>query len=216
MKKVFKTILTICMLFMLVMPVSADEKMINFVSPDGKLIFETNYNENDYYLEINSDDSFIIYTVYDNDDNFKESWSFEKLEYLKTSTFGTRSISTYRHYNTKDIGAFSGKLNHEVVFELYSSGSFSQFNNLKYDIFYVEGWSYYSLGDHASSITPAVNGGWPTTKVQVDYSTVILAILNSNVNLEYSGKLISAGFSAGTNFTYSKLVTNSYTIQTMA
>ena len=29
MKKVFKTILTICMLFMLVMPVSADEKMIN-------------------------------------------------------------------------------------------------------------------------------------------------------------------------------------------
>ena len=47
MKKVFKTILTICMLFMLVMPVSADEKMINFVSPDGKLIFETNYNEND-------------------------------------------------------------------------------------------------------------------------------------------------------------------------
>ena len=74
MKKVFKTILTICMLFMLVMPVSADEKMINFVSPDGKLIFETNYNENDYYLEINSDDSFIIYTVYDNDDNFKESW----------------------------------------------------------------------------------------------------------------------------------------------
>ena len=204
MKKVFKTILTICMLFMLVMPVSADEKMINFVSPDGKLIFETNYNENDYYLEINSDDSF------------KESWSFEKLEYLKTSAFGTRSISTYRHYNTKDIGAFSGKLNHEVVFELYSSGSFSQFNNLKYDIFYVEGWSYYSLGDHASSITPAVNGGWPTTKVQVDYSTVVLAILNSNVNLEYSGKLISAGFSAGTNFTYSKLVTNSYTIQTMA
>lgn len=216
MKKVFKIILTICMLFMLVMPVSADEKMINFVSPDGKLIFETNYNENDYYLEINSDDSFIIYTVYDNDDNFKESWSFEKLEYLKTSAFGTRSISTYRHYNTKDIGAFSGKLNHEVVFELYSSGSFSQFNSLKYDIFYVEGWSYYSLGDHASSITPAVIGGWPTTKVQVDYSTVVLAILNSNVNLEYSGKLISAGFSAGTNFTYSKLVTNSYTIQTMA
>lgn len=216
MKKVFKIILTICMLFMLVMPVSADEKMINFVSPDGKLIFETNYNENDYYLEINSDDSFIIYTVYDNDDNFKESWSFEKLEYLKTSAFGTRSISTYRHYNTKDIGAFSGKLNHEVVFELYSGGSFSQFNSLKYDIFYVEGWSYYSLGDHASSITPAVNGGWPTTKVQVDYSTVVLAILNSNVNLEYSGKLISAGFSAGTNFTYSKLVTNSYTIQTMA
>ena len=216
MKKVFKIILTICMLFMLVMPVSADEKMINFVSPDGKLIFETNYNETDYYLGINSDDSFIIYTVYDNDDNFKESWSFEKLEYLKTSAFGTRSISTYRHYNTKDIGAFSGKLNHEVVFELYSSGSFSQFNSLKYDIFYVEGWSYYSLGDHASSITPAVNGGWPTTKVQVDYSTVVLAILNSNVNLEYSGKLISAGFSAGTNFTYSKLVTNSYTIQTMA
>ena len=97
MKKVFKTILTICMLFMLVMPVSADEKMINFVSPDGKLIFETNYNENDYYLEINSDDSFIIYTVYDNDDNFKESWSFEKLEYLKTSTFGINvNIIMYR------------------------------------------------------------------------------------------------------------------------
>lgn len=82
--------------------------------------------------------------------------------------------------------------------------------------FYVEGWSYYSLGDHASSITPAVNGGWPTTKVQVDYSAVIYAVLDASINASFASELLNAGFTAGTNFTYSKLATNSYTIQTMA
>ena len=207
MKKILTVLLCFC--FMLVpSSVLAETKEISFVSPDG-LLFETTYSMNEYYLETSNNDDSITYSVYDLSDNFVESWEFEKV-YLARN-YDPDASSLYRHINRKAIGAFSGVLVHEVMLWASRTGSFGQFDAYGDDIFGIENWSYFSVGDHAETFMPK-NNKWPTTKVDVGYTCVVMAKINASLQAQYEPGLVSAGFELSTDFTYSKFIRNSYCI----
>ena len=207
MKKILTVLLCFC--FRLVpSSVLAETKEISFVSPDG-LLFETTYSMNEYYLETSDNNDSITYSVYDLSDNFVESWEFEKSNLARNSELDTSSL--YRHINRKAIGALSGNLVHEVTLWASRTGSFGQFDSFGYDIFSIENWSYFSVGQNASTIKPD-NNKWPTTRVGVGYTCIVLAKINAALEAQCGSELINAGFTLSTDFTYSKSIQNSYYI----
>ncbi len=216
------SILTLLLIFNVVIPVGAkkveNDERIQFITPEHNLVIETEYNVNDFTLEKKNLDGSTIFSVIDSSGFEVESWSFgPEASTYNYATPMSRSTVTYRHLHKKNVGALSGKFVHDVALELYQYNSFAQFNKLLYDINFVEGWSYFSVGTFGRSITPTGPGGneWPAVGVAVSYSVIVTATLNVDINAQFQNTLLAAGFSLGSSYHYSKRMTGSYIIKSI-
>lgn len=148
--------------------------------------------------------------IYDNNNNFVKSWEFNKSDLIAPLSTNDAK-SAYRRYNRKTVGAFFGELVHEAVLRAFRSESFGEFQSFEHDVFHIENWSYFSIGEHGSSVRPQ-NNTWSAVRVDVMYSCSVVAVLSLTLSIAYSGVLIEAGFSVSGNFTYMKYMTNSYSL----
>lgn len=192
----------------------SENENISFVTPEHNLIIETEYDSDEYRLVESENNGTFIFAIVDVNGRELESWIFDS---NATGFNAKSSATTYRHIHKKDLGAMSGAFTNEVALELYSSGSFGQFNKLLYTTQYVEGWSYFRVGSFGGSVNPTgpTGNAWPTVGVKVSYTATVTVTLNASINATYKASLINGGFSVGGSYHYTKRLTADYTIKSM-